>query len=141
MNIKNLKRIKTECTVYDIEVEVDHSFIVSGCVLHNCLVCADCSGRLYKTLEDCPHVPQHRGCRCLIIPYFYIENDKRASMNGYVDADITFDDWLKDQSAKTQKEVLGATRYKLFQEGVKINQFVDNGRVLTIDELYESFEE
>ena len=106
-----------------------------------CLVCADCSGRLYKKLEDCPHVPQHRGCRCLILPYFYIENDKRASMNGYVDADITFDDWLKDQSAKTQKDVLGATRYKLFQQGVKINQFVDNGRVLTIDELYESLEE
>ena len=62
-------------------------------------------------------------------------------MNGYVDADITFDDWLKDQSAETQKEVLGATRYKLFQEGVKINQFVDNGRVLTIDELYESLDE
>lgn len=106
-----------------------------------CLVCADCSGKLYKKLEDCPHVPQHRGCRCLIIPYFYIENDKRASMNGYVDADISFDDWLQEQSAKTQKEVLGATRYKLFQEGVKINQFVDNGRVLTIDELYESLEE
>ena len=106
-----------------------------------CLICADCSGRLYKKLEDCPHVPQHRGCRCLILPYFYIEGDKRASKNGYVDADITFDDWLKEQDAKTQKDVLGATRYKLFQQGVKINQFVDNGRVLTIDELYESLEE
>ena len=106
-----------------------------------CLVCADCSGRLYKTLEDCPHVPQHRGCRCLILPYFNIEGDKRASKNGYVDADITFDDWLKDQDVKTQKDVLGATRYKLFQEGVKINQFVDNGRVLTIDELNKTLEE
>lgn len=106
-----------------------------------CLVCADCSGRLYKKLEDCPHVPQHRGCRCLILPYFYIEGDKRSSKNGYVDADITFDDWLKDQDTKTQIDVLGKTRYKMFQDGVKISQFVDNGRVLTIEELNEILDE
>ena len=105
-----------------------------------CLVCADCSGKLYKSLAECPQVPQHRGCRCLILPYFNIEGDTRASKDGYVDADITFDDWLKDQDEKTQKDVLGVTRYKMFKDGVKISQFVDNGKVLTLDELNETLE-
>lgn len=77
-------------------------------------------------------------CRCLLLPYFDIEGDTRASKDGQVSAKKDFAEWLDSQDAKTQKEVLGATRYKLFQEGIKINQFVDNGRVLTIDELFES---
>ena len=80
-------------------------------------------------------------CRCLLLPYFDIEEDKRASKDGYVDSKTHFDDWLKDQDTKTQIDVLGKTRYKMFQDGVKISQFVDNGRVLTIEELNETLEE
>lgn len=137
MNIKNIKRKKTKCTVYDIEVEKDHSFIVSDCVLHNCLVCANLDGKLYKTIEEAQPVIIHRGDRCLLLPYFVIEGDTRASKNGYVSAKTKFPEWLDEQDAKTQKDVLGATRYKMYKDGVKLNQFVDNGRVLTIDELYE----
>jgi hypothetical protein len=141
MNIKNLKRIKTKCTVYDIEVEVDHSFIVSGCVLHNCIVCGNYDGKKFKSLSECPHVPQHRNCRCLIIPYFDIKGDTRASKNGQIDSKITFEKWLEQQDEKTQKTVLGATRFKMYKDGVKFEQFVDNGRTLTIEELNEIVEE
>ena len=41
----------------------------------------------------------------------------------------------------SQIDVLGKTRYKMFQDGVKISQFVDNGRVLTIEELNEILDE
>lgn len=99
--------------VYNLETE-NNWYVANGIITHN--------------------------CRCLILPYFNIEGDIRASKDGYVDADITFDDWLKDQDEKTQKDVLGATRYKMFKDGVKISQFVDNGKVLTLDELNEALE-
>lgn len=105
-----------------------------------CLVCGSLDGKLFKSIKDCPHLPQHRGCRCMIIPYFEIEGDKRATKEGYKDK-VTFNEWLKKQDDKTQLEVLGATRYKMYKDGVKIEQFVDNGRLLTIDELKESLEE
>ena len=101
-----------------------------------CLVCAD-SAKLYKELQDIPHIPQHRGCRCVVIPYFNIEGDTRASKDGYVRADITFDEWLRGQDEKTQLDVLGKTRYEMFKSGTTINQFVDNGQVLTLKELEE----
>ena len=108
---------------------------------HTCLVCADASSKLYKSLEDCPHVPQHRGCRCVILPYFNIEGDKKASKNGYVDADLTFSKWLQDQDEETQKDVLGVTRYKIFHNNPElIKSFVDNGKVLTLPQLYEKLD-
>lgn len=76
-------------------------------------------------------------CRCILIPYFNIEGDKRASKDGYVDSKVTYSEWLEEQDEKTQKEVLGASRFRMFQEGVKMNQFVDDGKVLTLDQLDE----
>ena len=100
-----------------------------------CLVCGELDGKLFENLEDIPPLPQHRGCRCVVVPYFDITGDKRESKNGYVDSKVTFQEWLEDEDEKTQREVLGATRFKMFQDGVKIKDFVDNGEVLTLDEL------
>lgn len=103
-----------------------------------CLVCGNYDGKKFKSLEDAPHVPQHRNCRCLIIPYFDIKDDTRASKDGQVSSKTDFATWLEEQDENTQKEVLGATRYKVYKEGVKFEQFVDNGDVLTLPELQES---
>lgn len=106
-----------------------------------CIVCGNYDGKLFKSLKDAPELPLHRNCRCILLPYFNIEGDTRASKDGQIDSKITFDKWLEEQDSKTQVEVLGKTRYKLFKDGVSINQFVDNGRVLTLEELYETLEE
>ena len=74
-------------------------------------------------------------CRCLLLPYFDIEGDTRSSSDGQKKASVNFEEWLKEQDAETQKEVLGKTRYELFKRGESISQFVDNGKVLTLDEL------
>ena len=100
-----------------------------------CIMCGSCGGKLYKTLKDCPQIPQHRGCRCIILPYFNIKGETRASKDGYVDADTSFSSWLAEQDEETQKDVLGKTRYNLYKRGEPIDQFVDNGRVLTLEEL------
>ena len=104
-----------------------------------CVICGSCGGRLYKKLSDVPSIPQHRGCRCTVIPFFDIEGDYMASKDGYV-KNITFDDWLKGQDEKTQLDVLGRARYEMYKKGTPINQFVDNGKVLTLKELNESIE-
>jgi hypothetical protein len=49
MKIKSIKRIKKKTTVYDITVDIDHSFKVFGCVLHNCLVCGELDGKIFTS--------------------------------------------------------------------------------------------
>ena len=100
-----------------------------------CLVCGNLDGKLFKKIEDAPSLPQHRGCRCLLIPYFAIEGDKRANKDGYLDDKTDFETWLRDQDEETQKDVLGASRYAMFKKGKKLEQFIDDGRVLRLDEL------
>lgn len=100
-----------------------------------CIVCGECDGKLYKSLDECPVIPQHRGCRCVILPYFNIKGDTRASRTGQIDADTTFENWLKEQDDETQLDVLGRTRYELFKKGERLTSFVDNGKTLTLKEL------
>ena len=107
---------------------------------HTCLVCGNLDGKLFKSIEDAPAIPVHRGCRCILLPYFNIEGDTRASKNGYVDSKITYSDWLAEQDEKTQKDVLGKTRYELFKKGERIEQFIDNGRAITLKKLGEKLE-
>lgn len=74
-------------------------------------------------------------CRCILLPYFDIKDDTRASKEGQVDSKITFNDWLKEQDEETQKEVLGKTKYQIFQREGRIEQFVDDGKVLPLTEI------
>lgn len=101
-----------------------------------CIVCGSLDGKLYKSIKDAPELPQHRNCRCLIIPYFNIEGETRASNDGYTDKK-TFSEWLENQDKETQMDVLGKTRYGLFTNGIEINQFVDDGKVLKLEDLYK----
>jgi len=57
-------------------------------------------------------------------------------MNGKVPEATTYHQWIKKQSAADQKEFLGPTRYKLWKSGkVKLDKFVNDGQLLTLDEL------
>lgn len=122
--------------------ESDYKYEMLG-VLDNrqCVPCGVRDGKLYKTIEDAQPVILHRSCRCILLPFFNIEGDTRASKNGQVSSKTTFSKWLGDQDEKTQLDVLGKTRYKLYKDGVKLEQFVDNGKLLTLDELYASLDE
>lgn len=101
-----------------------------------CLVCGSLDGSLFKNIRDVKYqLPKHRGCRCIVLPYFEIEGDKKSSKNGYVDSKVTFNDWLKEQDKETQLDVLGRTRFELFKNGEDIGQFVDNGKILTLPQI------
>jgi hypothetical protein len=63
----------------------------------------------------------------------------RASKDGPVAASISFGDWIRNQSAARQDEVLGPTRAKLMrQTGMTLDRFfTDRGRFLTLEQLRE----
>ncbi len=63
----------------------------------------------------------------------------RASVNGPVNANLSYSDWLKEQSAEVQDEILGKRRGAQYRvEGMKIDRFVDDrGRQLTLKQLKE----
>tara|TARA_Y100000310_G_C20704101_1_gene833200 strand:- start:21527 stop:22666 length:1140 start_codon:yes stop_codon:yes gene_type:complete len=73
-----------------------------------------------------------------------IKRNARASMNGQVPGDITYQDWLKRQPKRFQNEVLGPTRANLFRDGgLSLDRFVEptTGRGLTLDEIRRKNEE
>lgn len=106
-----------------------------------------------------PGTPVHWQCRCTTCPSTKswaalagansslskkqitslnnIPISERASMNGPIGGNITYDGWLKSQSINTQKEVLGPGKYKLWAENKldSIDLVNNNGMPLTIKEL------
>jgi hypothetical protein len=61
----------------------------------------------------------------------------RASMNGQVAADLSFEDWLARRSQAEQDDALGAGRAELWRSGrISFRDLLDaNGRELTLAEL------
>lgn len=84
--------------------------------------CRSLDGRLFKTGQG-PVPPIHVNCRSSTVAelserYAWLKEDgTRASKDGYVDADLSYYEWLKRQPASFQDEALGATRAKLFRSG------------------------
>lgn len=85
-------------------------------------LCRSLDGRLFE-LNAGPVPPVHIGCRSTTVAEcdpsldFLDEGATRASKDGYVDADLSYYDWLKTQPANFQDEAIGKTRGKLFREG------------------------
>lgn len=106
-----------------------------------CVVCGEKEGHVYEKYSDIGDTPpEHYNCRCTILPILkgdYDLEDTRASMNGQVDAKLTFEDWLAEQTADIQRDVLGETRYNMFKNGAELKDFVLDNRILTISELKE----
>lgn len=106
-----------------------------------CLVCGEYDGHVFDKLAQIPEIPLHRNCRCLTIPVVKGLDDvdieiERVSMNGYVDGKITYAEWLKEQPASVQLDVLGKARYDYYtKHGEDITTFVADNRVLTLSEL------
>lgn len=61
----------------------------------------------------------------------------RASMNGQVPAETKYADWLKDQPAHVQDDVLGPVRGQLYRKGkLSIDRFVNNkGLLYSLEQL------
>lgn len=93
-------------------------------------ICASRDGQRYP-IDSGPRPPAHIGCRSIVIEVLKDFPPPQRQ---------TYGDWLKDQPADVQNDVLGPTRGKLFREGkYTVKQFVDRrGKTLTLEELGEA---
>lgn len=112
-----------------------------------CPTCQGLDGKLFDT-DKGVRPPVHVNCRCARSPVTKsfrelgidaddLEPEMRASMNGAVPADLTYNQWLRRQSASIQDEALGVTRGKLFRSGgLDVTDFVNRNNVeRTLDDI------
>ena len=87
-----------------------------------CLSCGDLSGTTYTDLSSAPPCPLHDKCRCYLFP------DKVSQPSYY--------EWFERQDDSYKYEILGKTRYNLYKSGSKVKNFVNNGKKLTLEEIF-----
>lgn len=93
-------------------------------------------------------IPRHWGCRSTEIPILKTFRDigldidefpkgTRASMDGQVAADLSFDDFLKSKPKSFQDDLLGPGRAELYRNGkITLTDLVDGrGNPLTLEQL------
>lgn len=110
-------------------------------------ICMARDGNVYK-VDKGPRPPAHPNCRSTTAPVMKSFRElglnvddapkaARASMNGQVAGDLTYNDWLKKQPADLQDDVLGKQKARLFRKGgLSVDRFVDRkGREYTLDQL------
>ncbi len=93
-------------------------------------------GRLHFRCRSCA-TPQTKTFRQLGIPIDEVPAGQRASMDGPVDAGLSYGEWLQKQSAARQDQIVGPARGKLMREGkMKFDElYTDRGILLTLEEL------
>jgi hypothetical protein len=115
-----LEQCSPPAIVYDLEVELDHTYIAGGVVVHNCTT-----------------VPVVKSWRELGFRKDELAPSTRASIDGQVSETLSYGDFLRKQDAAFQDEMLGPTRGALFREGkLSVKDFVDdNHNTMTLAEL------
>ena len=111
-----------------------------------CLSCGAQDGEQWAPSET-EHItpPLHWNCRCVVVPISRLWEElgidpppgTRASWEGPVDKNTTWESWLKGLPAADQKEILGPARQKLWDAGkLSVSDLVDQrGNALNLDEL------
>lgn len=108
-------------------------------------VCRARDGAVYP-VDSGPRPPAHPNCRSATVPVLKslremgIDRDQpkstRASMNGQVADDITYDAWLRKQPREFQDDVLGKAKGDLFRAGLTMDRYVTKaGDEYTLDQL------
>lgn len=108
--------------------------------------CRSLDGQKFE-MGDGPLPPLHIGCRSTTVAElndgldFLDKGGTRSSANGYVDADLTYYQWLKRQPAAFQDSAVGPTRGRLLRNGgINAERFAQlqldrNFQPLTLNEM------
>lgn len=92
--------------VYNLEVEIDHTYVANGLLVHNCMSCVSQHGTVFpvtKTLND-----HHKG-RCAPAPW--------VKGTSWPELMITGPNWFESQSAATQRNMMGGALYNAWKSG------------------------
>ena len=118
------------------------------------LYCATHDGVKYDVDKPYPAPPYHPNCRTVLLPDVggmrvrpYVADSRavkdipQGERDGLIGqtSGATFGSWFAEQSAAFQREWLGPTRFKLYNEGhFPLDRFVDpQGKTYTIEQLRE----
>lgn len=93
---------------------------------NTCLECASLSGTRYEKIEDVPYHPRHDRCRCFPM----VCTDEIAD-----NIPESYSDWFEKQDDKAKYKILGKGRFKLYEQGMKFKQFVNNGKKTPLKDL------
>lgn len=74
-----------------------------------CLECASLNGKVFD-IDKAPSLPLHHNCRCILVP------------EGISGSPPSFSSWISSISDEMAKNVLGASRYKLWKSGMDITE-------------------
>lgn len=114
---------------------------------HTTSECRALDGQVFPIDGDGPVPPIHINCRSTTVAelgdeFAYLNKGAtRSSANGYVDADMTYYEWLGQQPASFQDEAIGPVRGQLFRDGgLSAEDFAKmslnkNFEPLTLDEM------
>jgi len=133
-----------------VHLEVEYEIWVATLDGRTCVVCANLDGQRF--LKGVGIIePAHQRCRCIRIPETQLKGAKRPVVKhfqpvsqipkdqrniGQVDATTTFNQFFKRQPPVWQKEYLGPSRYKLFDEGnMPLDKFTRGADLLNLKEL------
>ncbi len=110
-----------------------------------CIVCGAEDGQQWPVDEDHAEPPLHWNCRCVVIPIPQLweklgikpPESTRASVNGPVSSDTTWESWLEGLPKGEQESILGPARFRLWSSGkLSIRDLTDQrGNALTLAEL------
>lgn len=116
-------------------------------------VCRARDGEVFP-VNSGPRPPAHWNCRSCMSPVTRswremgidlddLPGSTRASISGQVPESMTYQDWLKKQSAARQDDILGKSKGLLFRKGeLPLTRFVDRaGKELTLVQLREKHAE
>ena len=115
------QQARAETWKANADLSTDYEWI-STLDARTCPICRPLDHQVFGMGKG-PQPPAHPQCRCTTIlkmPAKYDFLDKgaqRASVNGPVNADLTYYQWLKQQPAAFQDEVIGPKRGQLLRNG------------------------
>ena len=92
-----------------------------------CMQCAALDGKVWRNPARArmPVTSTHPNCSCTLVPVLGNARElglpltpgTRASFSGQVPATLAYPQWFAQQDAAFQREVLGPTRFRLYQQG------------------------
>ena len=92
-----------------------------------CVACGYLDGRVYDDIAKVPVYPLHDRCRCTLIPL--PEDTEEETFKE------SYSHWFERQKKKKKYEILGKKRFELYEQGMKIKQFVNNGKITPLKDL------
>ena len=118
---------EARAATFDANLDIIKRFrAVTALDIHVCVECAPLADKEWKTdgtpighSHAFPTYPLHFNCRCLLIPVMFDgpQGGTRASDEGQVRADLTFEKFLERKGTAYQNEVLGPGRAQLWRDG------------------------